>query len=166
MAARNPLESSPAGLPPDTSWPEALAEYTYQLLRRLGPEAMSGLQTPPTTPPTDSGPIEDETSLAAAPAWVREAFARAKEGAQEELSDAGARSYIARDRLLLALRRRHMSQADLARQLHKSPTSISRIFKAPHRSRLTTLQAIADALDVELSDLFEPEARPGRQSAR
>jgi len=104
-------------------------------------------------------PVEDDISLDAAPEWVREAFARAKQGGQEELSDAGARAYIARDRLLLALHRRHMSQADLARQLHKSPTSISRIFKAPHRSRLATLQAIAGALGVELRDLFEPPVR-------
>ncbi len=165
MPARKPLESSPASFPQDTSWPEALAEYTYQLLRRLGPEGIGGLQAPPATPPTGGEPVEDDISLDAAPKWVQEAFARAKQGGQKELSDAGARAYIARDRLLLALRQRHMTQADLARQLHKSPTSISRIFKAPHRSRLTTLQAIAGALDVELRDLFEPPARPGGRSS-
>jgi ribosome-binding protein aMBF1 (putative translation factor) len=111
-------------------------------------------------------PIEDDITLDAAPEWVREAFARTRKGTQEGLSDAGARAYVARDRLLLALGRRRMSQADLARQLHKSPTSISRIFKAPHRSRVTTLQAIADALGVELRDLFGPEAPPKAEKSR
>jgi DNA-binding XRE family transcriptional regulator len=154
MAARKPIESSHVSFPQDTSWPEALAEYTYQLLRRLAPEGMAGLQVAPTAPGAE--PIEDRVSLETAPEWVREAYARAKEGAAEGLSDAGARAFVARDRLLQALARRHMTQADLARRLNKSPTSISRIFKAPQRSRLTTLQEIAGALGVELRDIFDP----------
>ena len=154
MAARKPLNSSAVSFPSGSSWPEELAEYTYQLLRRLAPEGMPGLQAVPTARAPE--PVEDRgASLATAPEWVREAHARATTSHAGGLSDAGARAFVARDCLLQALRRRNMSQADLARQLGKSPTSISRIFKAPHRSRVTTLQAIAAALQVELADILD-----------
>ena len=153
MAARKAPRMSAIGLTHGRSWPEELAEFTYQLLRRLGPEGMPGLQVKPTE--AGGATIDERVSLETAPEWIGAAYARAKAGTDQGLSDAGARAFVARDRLLMALHRRGMKQADLARQLGKSPTSISRIFKAPQRSRVTTLQDIAAALGVELADILE-----------
>jgi hypothetical protein len=150
MAAQKPHAIN---VPAGGAWAEELAEYTYQLLRRISPETISGLRV--TAPPAVGEPIEDHSvTLETAAAWVREAYARAKKFRGRGLSETGARAFVARDRLLQALRQSHMSQADLARRLGKSPTSISRIFKAPHRSRVTTLQAIAEVLQVELADIL------------
>jgi DNA-binding Xre family transcriptional regulator len=153
MAAQKSLKSPAINVPAGSAWAEELAEYTYQLLRRLAPEGIVGLQVTP--PAVVGGPAYDHSaSLETAPEWVREAHARATKSSAAGLSDAGARAFVARDRLTQALHRRNMSQAELARQLGKSPTSISRIFKTPHRSRVTTLQAIAAVLQVDLADIL------------
>ena len=148
MAAHQPTLSN---LRTDGTLAELLAEYTYQLLRRVAPDLKI------TPPPAADELIEDTSAtLDTAPAWIRSAYASAKAQAHTDsgLTARDARAFAARDRLLAALARRNMTQADLARRLEKSPAAISRIFKAPHRSRLTTLQRIADALDVQLADLL------------
>ena len=71
--------------------------------------------------------------------------------AKQVLEDEGAE---VADVLVVVDRRPAGVEADLARRLKKSPAAISRIFKAPHRSRVTTLQQIADALGVELADVL------------
>jgi DNA-binding Xre family transcriptional regulator len=127
----------------------AFAEFTYRLLCRLG-EASAGDVLP------DGLTEDEEATLETAPPWIREAYERAKNSTERGLSQEEAAAFIARDRLMRALGERKMTQADLARQLGKSSTVISRIFKAPHRSRVTTLQAIAQALGVELADILAP----------
>jgi hypothetical protein len=154
MATPNFLELPNVRFPAGSSWAEEVAEYTYQLLRRLAPQWVAGLRAAPTNGPAE--PVEDGAAvLEGAPDWVREAYAHARDSNEVGLSDAGARAFVARDCLLQALRRSNMNQAELARRLGKSATSISRIFKAPHRSRVTTLQAIAGVLQVDLADILD-----------
>lgn len=96
----------------------------------------------------DDLPIDD------APEWVRDAVQRSREPGALRTPMRDVLAIIARDRLRQALARRGMKQTDLAAKLSMSPTSISRIFKAPDRSRLATLREIAAALDVDLSDIL------------
>ena len=52
------------------------------------------------------------------------------------------------------MRERGVTQAELARRLDKSPTSISRILRNPERSRVDTIRQIAKALKVDLSGIL------------
>jgi transcriptional regulator with XRE-family HTH domain len=102
---------------------------------------------------------------------VLAAYLEAMKSGATMLTGEAARSVIARDRLLAALRSSGMSQAELARQLDRKPTVISRILKAPERSRLSTLQEIAAALNVDITDLFEKQViaanrKKGRRTAK
>ena len=123
-----------------------MATYTVEVIAQLKSQGL--LQA------------EDELAatqaLASAPDWVRESYARAKANPTPIERDAeDVRAQLIRNRLVLALKRRGMTQADLARNLSKSPSQISRIFRNPQRSRLGTLKTIADAIKVDLSDLLQ-----------
>ncbi len=153
MPARHPVAE--LRLPPAAPLAEILAEYIVQLLRRLAPERGRPARA------TVRQPVEDQTAaLDTAPAWVRDAFARATKHRAGGLSDQEARALVARDRLLHALAQRGLTQAELARRVKKTPASISRILRAPHRSRMSTLVQIADVLDVELADILAPAHKP------
>ena len=130
---------------------ESFAVYTVAVLDRLdggeskhcnGTTSQSTLST------------QEQELLEKAPEWVRSGFAQQKASDVENADVADIRANVARNKLVLALRERGMTQAELARALGKSPTVVSRILKAPNRSRVKTLQEIADALDVDLSDIL------------
>jgi DNA-binding Xre family transcriptional regulator len=96
--------------------------------------------------------------LRSAPPWVREAYRRTNEhlkaGTLPASNESAIRANIIRNMLALALKKQNMTQAELARRMKKSQSVISRIFRDPTRSRLTTLQQIANALDVDISDIL------------
>ncbi len=58
------------------------------------------------------------------------------------------------DRIRAVLRKRSMSQKQLAQSLGITPANISRILKRPEKSQVDTLERIAAALGVKLADLF------------
>ncbi len=129
---------------------ESFAIYTAEVIARL-----SGydLRTNNRLSLGDVSPSQ-QVSLESAPAWVKEAYKRSrrKNAAFDVAED--VRPRVARNKLVLALRERGWTQAELARRMKKSPTVISRIFRNPERSRVTTLQKVASALGVDLSDLL------------
>ena len=96
----------------------------------------------------------NDITIDEAPEWVRDAFRRAREPGAPRTSMDDVLPIVARDRLRQVLAKRGMKQSELAAKLKMSPTSISRIFKSPDRSRVATLREIAAALDVDLSDIL------------
>lgn len=128
---------------------DAFARYTVQVLSSAGAQAWSSSpadREPGLEPAADT--IDD------APKWVRQAYERAKRGDTEPLPQEQARRRVARNKLVVAMRQRGMTQAELARRLGKSPTSVSRILRNPDRSRVETIRAIAEALDVDLTEIL------------
>lgn len=107
-------------------------------------------------------PRGDDDPLESAPEWVRQAYEKAREVAEPvEANEREVRGRLIGTRLSLALKRQDMTQAELARKLGKSPSQISRILRNPERSQLKTLQQIAEALKVDLSDIVRGlAARP------
>lgn len=102
--------------------------------------------------PADVAPVEDaSTSIEAAPDWVRESLRVSRESNQG-LEASEARSRL-RKRIVDQLRKRGLTQADLARLMRRDPASVSRTLKNLDRSRLETVAAIASALDIELDEL-------------
>jgi DNA-binding XRE family transcriptional regulator len=60
------------------------------------------------------------------------------------------------------LREAHgMTKAELAREIHKNPASVRRLFTAPANPELRTIVAMADALDADV--VVVPRARRGRR---
>jgi DNA-binding XRE family transcriptional regulator len=134
----------------------AMAAYTASLLRLLGRRGEGGTilldekdleslnkegasaMTSVLNRAVEAAESTKEDSIDSAPAWVQEAYARAKkENSPQEPFEQVQRRVIG-NRLILALRERGWSQAELARRVGKKPTAISRILKDPERSRLTT----------------------------
>jgi transcriptional regulator with XRE-family HTH domain len=74
-------------------------------------------------------------------------------GALPKSSEAAIRAQVIRNRLALALKCQQITEAELARRMKKPQSVISRFFRDPKRSRATTLQRIADALSVDISDI-------------
>lgn len=123
------------------------AEYTHHLLTRR-----ADAPAPKNEPPL---PTDETVTLASAPQWVREAYEAVLTGtAGPAITDAQAAAYVIRDRLQLGLRSRGINQAELARRMGTSPAVISRVFKSPHRCRLSTLTRIARELGVEVADIL------------
>lgn len=58
------------------------------------------------------------------------------------------------ERVRGAMRKRGMSQAQLAQALKVTPANISRILKSPEKSKIETFQRIASALHVDLGEFF------------
>lgn len=98
----------------------------------------------------------DEDNLESAPRWVRQAYERAKKVTEptEQVDTRELRGRLIRNRLMLALKKQNLTQSALADRLGKSRSQISRILGNPERCQVRTLQAIADALDTSLSDIF------------
>jgi lambda repressor-like predicted transcriptional regulator len=104
-----------------------------------------------------------EAELEGAPAWVQEAFtALNQSGGETPMGIEEARTKVARNQIMVAMRKKGLTQAALAKKMGKSPTVISRILKNPERSRVTTLQSIATQLDVDLSEILPGKADSGR----
>ena len=139
---------------------KAFAVYTVEMMRLLDERRMDTGHSPEVDEPQpgDASPLspgQPTLDLASAPEWIREAHKRAKGVAKPIHTDpADRRARLIRDRLAIALRRREMTQSALAKRLGKSPSQISRIFKNPERSQLNTLAEIADALEIDLSDII------------
>lgn len=67
------------------------------------------------------------------------------------------------ERILAAMKARNMSQADLVRSSHMGSSKVSQILKGSVKDpRLSTMVAIADALDVSLDYLAGREQPPPR----
>jgi DNA-binding Xre family transcriptional regulator len=129
----------------------ALATYTVEVIALL---QSRGLMAPEAEAPTDET-VQGDELLDTAPEWVRESYERAKKGRRAvEVDEDEMRARLIRNRLALALKKQGMTQSALAKSLGKSPSQISRIFRHPERSQLNTLRSIADAIDVELSDIL------------
>jgi len=125
---------------------ESFAVYTVEVIARLSRQGTDGGR--------GAAARSGEATTEQVPDWVRQAYRRSMEkGVETETADE-VRPNAARNQLVLALRDRGMTQADLARKLGRSPTVISRIFRHPERSRLRTLREIAEALDLDLSDIL------------
>lgn len=129
---------------------KSFAVFAFEILRLAGKQG-NGLADL-------AGAETAESALATAPDWVKKEYARTKKfikSAKNLKSDeAEFRAKVIRNSLVLALREQGITQAELAKRLKKSPAVISRIFRNPERSRLSSLQKIADALKVDLSDLM------------
>jgi DNA-binding Xre family transcriptional regulator len=128
-------------------------------------EAAARQRTDGTKPPGTDAPLDGEPGedLSSAPDWIKEAYERAKRDVTPLAIDPeDRRAHLMRDRLAPAHKRRNMTQSALARQLGKTPSQISRIFANSQRSRLSTLAGIADALEVDLSDLLRGPGRDER----
>ena len=129
----------------------AFATYTVEVLTLLEGKGV------PLERVNQAGAAEvfGDDAFAGAPAWVKEAYERTKH-TKEVVKPNGeeVRSRIIRNKLAQALQQRGMTQSQLAKQMGKSPAVISRIFRSPERSRLRTLQGIAEALDVDVTDIL------------
>jgi len=125
---------------------EAFATYTATLLRRLGSEDPKGgagdMLRKLETLAEELAPAEQK----------KKAAKKAVTGERATIDE--LRPIMMRNKLVLELRSRGITQAELARKVGKAPAAISRILKHPERSRLTTLQQIAEAVDVDLSELL------------
>lgn len=134
---------------------KALAVYTVEVLELLEDRGLRLSDFESNSP----APTDAESQLRSAPKWVRAAYERAKKVTQRsdavESEERSVQARIIRNRLMLALHRANITQADLANRLGKSASGVSRIFRNPERSRLRTLQAIAKALRVDLSDILD-----------
>lgn len=129
---------------------ESFAVFAVEVIARLngyGPRTED-------TPASEIALPSDEIFLETAPAWIKKAYKQSHRKNAEFEVDEDVRPRIARNKLVLALRERGWTQAELARRMKKSPTAISRIFRNPERSRVDTLREVATALDVDLSDLL------------
>ncbi len=130
----------------------SFATYTWELFKMM---EGSGLHSP-LLKRLKSEQDRAEDLLASEPDWVKEAYENAQEVTEgEEFNVREVRGRLIRDRLILALRKQRMTQADLARKLKKQPSQISRIFRDPTRCRLSTFEDIASALKVDLSDILK-----------
>ena len=124
---------------------EAFATYTAALLRRLSSEDPKG----------GAGDMLRKLEMLAeelAPP-EREEDGATKEVTRERVTVDELRPVMMRNKLVFELRSRGITQAELARKVGKAPAAISRILKHPERSRLSTLRKIAEAVDVDLSEL-------------
>jgi len=101
-------------------------------------------------------PFHLDTSCSAIPEDLKAVLAAAQRSDAPTLTETQARARVARNRLMLALKQRNMTQADLARLVKKSPAVVSRILQNPEKCRVSTLRRIADALAIELGDVFAP----------
>lgn len=153
---------------------KAFALFTVEVLRLLengdsslleALEAAARQRTDGTKPSGVDSPSDGESGedLSSAADWIKEAYQQAKGNVTPLDTDpVDRRARLMRDRLALSLKRRDMTQSALAKQLGKTPSQISRIFANPQRSRLSTLAGIADALEVDLSDLLREPGRDER----
>lgn len=104
------------------------------------------------TAPAGPTPVQDASaSIESAPDWVKESLRLSRESNQG-LEATEARSRL-RGRIVDQLRKRGLTQADLARLIRRDPASVSRTLRNLDRSRLETVAVIASALDIELDDL-------------
>lgn len=87
-------------------------------------------------------------------AWAREKYEQIQNDDEAvELDRSDMQERVIRNRLLLALKKRRMTQADLARVLRKSEAQVSRFLANPERSKLGTLIEYSEAIGVDLSDV-------------
>lgn len=63
--------------------------------------------------------------------------------------------HVAANRLRSALKKRGITQAELARKLKVSPAAVSRILRDPERSAVKTLRRVAKALNVSVHDVID-----------
>ena len=128
---------------------ESFAVYTVEVLCRLNGVAKTqqlGVELPAGAPAVDSpGPLPD---------YVKTAYASLSKAGTHYLAASKAASNVARNKLVIALRDKGWTQAELARRMKKSPTVISRAFRNPERRQVKTLRQIATALGVDISDLL------------
>jgi lambda repressor-like predicted transcriptional regulator len=122
---------------------DAFARYTVEVLVEAKRRGI--LDTPDL--PVAGNDVDGSEGV---PAWIQ---AQRRSG-EPVVEAAAARSLAARNRIVMELRARGMTQAELARQLKMKPSSISRILQAPERSRLSTLKKIATAIQVDLTELL------------
>ncbi len=94
------------------------------------------------------------SDLESAPAWVREAYNASLVAGSPRVSAVEARERTLRNQLMVALREQGCTQAELARRAKMKPASVSRILRAPERSRLDTLERLAKALKLDLPSLL------------
>lgn len=134
----------------------AFATYTVEVLALLETRGLAA----PGPASFGKGVPKDEDELESAPEWVKASYACAKQAVEPvDINEAETRARLIRNRLALALKKQQMTQSALAKRLGRSASQISRIFRNPERSRLNTLKKIADAIDVDLSDLLR-DLRP------
>lgn len=100
------------------------------------------------------GPSNDVAESADEPDWVLQASRMSQREDSPALDGADAARILARNMIRRALDERGWTQADLAKQLGKKPSTISRILKDPTRTRVSTVRQIADALNLEVGDFL------------
>ncbi len=143
LARAGPVVEELAGL-----FAKSFAMYTVEVLtmleaRERRPSIVGN------TEPNDDSPLES------APEWVQGACRRASKAKRVVGVDQDAlRARLLRNRLGVALKKQGMTQAALAKKLRKSQSQVSRIIRHPERTKLETLNRIANALKVDLSDIL------------
>ena len=136
----------------------SLAAYTVEVLRLMQDRGLTAVDRERRAQPG----VDEQEALERAPIWVRQAYERSRRPSRSRLtSEPQIRGRVIRNRLGVALKQQGMSQKDLAKRLGKSESHISRVFRDPQRCRIKTVQAIADALGVDLSDLLRDATRTG-----
>lgn len=152
-----------------TAFAKAFAVYTVEVWTAMKDrQEHSWTRGPESAEKTDALSSEARKEM---PQWVQEEYARslaAPPTAMVEMDMEAAWANLIRSRLLFALDEKRLSQSELAKRMHKSASAVSRILRDPTRCRLETLQDMAEALDVDLSDLARPsdDARTPRHGAR
>lgn len=136
----------------------SLAAYTVEVLRLMQDRGLVAADLER----WEQAGADEQDPLNGAPIWVRQAYERSRRPSRSRLtSEPHIRARVTRNRLGVALKQQGMSQKDLAKRLGKSESHISRVFRDPQRCRIKTVQAIADALAVDLSDLLGDATRTG-----
>jgi len=151
LAAPSPSEADPMfGL--GRWFAEAFAHYTVKVLALAKAQGVSPRELAEFDPTLVTAPAAPGSQ--GPPAWVQEAYKHAVAGRARPIDEKAARIGLAHNKLVLAIRSRGLTQADIAKRLKKSPAAISRILKNPYRSRIKTISEIANAIGVDLSDVL------------
>lgn len=129
---------------------KAFAYYTIELLS-LARERRIPLARRAESPARDA---DLPAGLTDAPEFVRDSYRRARDNPGRGVDGRLIHARVARDQLLLAMKKQGKSQADVARAAGMSPPALNRILKAPERSRVSTLRKIARVLKLDLSDII------------
>lgn len=127
---------------------DAFAKYTVEVLALAKERNILDLSEDP------ADAREEQAGVPDLPNWVKRQRNQVKKSPSVVVSAGAGKSVAVRNRIVMELRARGMTQADLARQMHMKPSSLSRVLQATERSRVSTLKRIASVIHVDISELL------------
>lgn len=144
------LESEPLLQSCGRLFAHSFALYTVEVMRLLRPAALD--MRPPVPGPVPS--IPEVPSGIPVPPWIQQELEKVRAGQTRSEPSEPVRARVARNKLLLALREKNITQAELAKMLGKSTASISRMLRNPEQCKIKTLKDVAAKIGVDLSDIL------------